>query len=241
MAIEAIINSVKYWCRLRETSEDTLVHKAYTEMQSINITESNFYHTMKELLNKHKINIKSASLYILQHLKKIFQNQFLEYWKIKLMENPKDHGNKLRSYRTYKNKFRKEEYLKIESKELRGALARLRLSAHNLHIETGRYAKPNERKEPRERLCTFCDLRECEDEFHFVMRCPLYKQQRKILFENFVSLYPVIREYSEQNQFIWIMASTDIDIIGEFAKFVRECFIVRSSFEQNRQSVIRKK
>jgi hypothetical protein len=36
-------------------------------------------------------------------------------------------------------------------------------------IEKGRYAYP--KIPPDKRICSFCDLYETEDEFHFLMKC----------------------------------------------------------------------
>ena len=50
------------------------------------------------------------------------------------------------------------------------------MSSHRLKVETGRWQKPttipfNERK------CTLC--LKLDDEFHFLLECPLYKDLRK--------------------------------------------------------------
>ena len=52
----------------------------------------------------------------------------------------------------------------------------LRLSSHRLEVEVGRWAKPN--KVPYEnRKCKICNI--LEDEFHFLLECPLYAELRK--------------------------------------------------------------
>ena len=55
----------------------------------------------------------------------------------------------------------------------RADLIKLRISAHKLAIETGRYARPfipsNMRK------CLLCDTGEVEDEFHFLLNCTSLK------------------------------------------------------------------
>ena len=61
-------------------------------------------------------------------------------------------------------------------------IARLRLRAHNLNVES-------ERSNPRSsRLCSCCAMvvdgrRIVEDEMHFMLECPLYSEDRKLLFE----------------------------------------------------------
>ena len=55
------------------------------------------------------------------------------------------------------------------------ALTRLRTSSHRLAIETERWTKPH--RTPRfERKCQLCNT--LEDEFHFVLECPLYRDLR---------------------------------------------------------------
>ena len=57
----------------------------------------------------------------------------------------------------------------------RYALTRLRTSSHRLAIETGRWTKPH--STPRfERHCQLCNT--LEDEFHFMLECPLYRDLR---------------------------------------------------------------
>ena len=63
---------------------------------------------------------------------------------------------------------------------MRSALRKLRISAHELKIETDRYKKlPNERSQ---RICERCNLNVIEDEFHFIISCPLYNDNRDRLF-----------------------------------------------------------
>ena len=57
----------------------------------------------------------------------------------------------------------------------RSVLTKLRISAHPLYIETGRYSKPPTPKEKR--LCCSCRLF-IEDEKHFVLYCSKYEQYR---------------------------------------------------------------
>ena len=82
----------------------------------------------------------------------------------------------------------------LEKFHLRKAISKLRLSAHNPLIETGRYAKP--RSLPRsERICKHCNFNYIENEFHFLSRCSLYETERAKMYNqvhhrnnNFISL-----------------------------------------------------
>ena len=55
-----------------------------------------------------------------------------------------------------KNVFVQEAYLNLLSQKWREDFAKLKLSAHTLHIYTGRYVKTNEWNKPKERLCIYC-------------------------------------------------------------------------------------
>ena len=64
----------------------------------------------------------------------------------------------------------------------RSFTTKLRISSHNLHIETGRHKRP--KKTPVEnRYCTYCTGKNIEDEMHFVCDCELYKNIRTKFFE----------------------------------------------------------
>ncbi len=89
---------------------------------------------------------------------------------------------KMKCYATFKNIFKSEAYLDIIGDfSTRSAFAKRRLSAHNLQIEVGRFAKP---KIPRsERSCLYCKSlgsNELEDEIHFTLYCPLYCDEKKV-------------------------------------------------------------
>ncbi len=80
---------------------------------------------------------------------------------------------KLRIYKKFKQDFRLENHLlHLENKGHQIALTKFRISSHNLRIETGRYEN-NSKLEPYERLCIFCDRLAIENEFHFLLECPL--------------------------------------------------------------------
>ena len=156
---------------------------------------------------------------------------FKRYWHSRLFDDSKsNYGNiKLRNYRLYKHHFRKEEYLtEISHRPYRSSFAKLRLSAHKLKIETGRYVKKEDKVPPSERICNFCKLQECEDEYHLMMRCELYKNERDILMQRVTSLFPHIHSYRDVVLYEWLMANLNGDILLSIGKFIHSCFEKRS-------------
>ena len=80
-------------------------------------------------------------------------------------------------YKNYILSFDFEHYLKVLPNKLRVALSRLRLSSHQLRIETGRYSQNI--VDRAQRMCTFCNKSDIEDEYHFVLMCPVYSILRQ--------------------------------------------------------------
>ena len=71
-----------------------------------------------------------------------------------------------------------EKYLLLGSVILRKAICRIKISAHDLRKESGRYAKHHLIRS--ERICTKCNSNEIEDEFHFILKCKFLKMKGKI-------------------------------------------------------------
>ena len=63
----------------------------------------------------------------------------------------------------------------------------LRLSSHPLSMETGRYQGIN----TVNRLCQFCKS-DVEDEFHFVLKCPVYDCFRKLYIKKYHRTHPSV-------------------------------------------------
>ena len=107
---------------------------------------------------------------------------FLDIWKLALTTS-----KKLTFYRQHKEEFGTEAYLDLKDYRHRKSLSRIRLSAHFLAIETGRYT-PSDGVYARR--CQFCssnveDLQHLpffspviEDEWHFLTCCPYYHDIR---------------------------------------------------------------
>jgi hypothetical protein len=100
---------------------------------------------------------------------------------------------KMSTYILYKTGFGHELYLSyIKSTKYRMSLTRLRLSSHCLNIEVGRYHP----RIPRHmRYCTQCELRDLEDEYHFILKCPKYRQLRNIYIPRYYSVNPSMAKY----------------------------------------------
>ena len=87
---------------------------------------------------------------------------------------------------TFKTTMEFEVYIDLLPKKLRFALASLRLSSHKLRIETDRYS--GNRIDRVQRKCLIplnCILNDLEDEYHFVLICPMYNDLRTTYITTF--------------------------------------------------------
>ena len=77
-------------------------------------------------------------------------------------------------------------------------ITKYRLSAHLLMIEKGRFTHI-----PRENRFCFCCQMEVEDEYHFILKCPLYLEYRKLYIKKYYwyrpSMYKLLQLLSTEN------------------------------------------
>ena len=136
-------------------------------------------------------------------------------------------GNKLRTYKIVKSQYVLEHYMKLNlPRNVSTAIAKVRLSAHDLEIERGRRTKPKPTP-VHERLCKFCNLNSVEDEIHFVTTCPFYNVERCKLFELYGFKNPVINTYSEKEIFVFLFKNQERHKLLELGKFLENSFIKR--------------
>ena len=92
---------------------------------------------------------------------------------LSMINNPE---HKLRTYALMKTEIGLENYLSVvKNVSIRTQFSKFRLSDHNLEIEKGRHRGID----AEQRFCPFCKDK-VENEIHFLLECPLYKELREI-------------------------------------------------------------
>ena len=125
---------------------------------------------------------------------------------------------KLRTYQLFKKVHEFEPYLHITNSKLRSGIAKSHTSAHSLEIERGRYAKP---KTPVEkRICNVCDHKAVEDEFHFLIQCSLYQEERTKMYAIYNIEIGSINVLSDMEKFTLIMSSKSIKMLISLGGFI---------------------
>ena len=142
---------------------------------------------------------------------------YRQQWRANILESPK-----LQTYKEFKTLLNPERYLTIINNfYIRRSLAKLRCSDHSLTIEKGRHLKI----ERSLRLCPCCTLSCVEDEFHFLMICPAFKDLRTLYLPNFQTTYP------SWGKFLTILTSENVDVIKSLSSYVYQGLKRRNKFQ----------
>ena len=103
----------------------------------------------------------------------------------------------------------------LKNKNERTMISKIRISAHKLAIEDGRYLNIPKHK----LICTACYTGEVEDEEHFLLNCSLYKPLRQVLCSKLVKL-------KRKKQYLYlkiILKSHNHYILKISSNFIEKC------------------
>jgi len=168
-----------YYSHLTEIDEQSgglhkLLKAAFEVDKSLGMKEN----AWSKKLSEFSTSIKIPSLKISKQSYKLkLEDYYKSKIKLQLSKIKGESSGKLLFFSKVFLEFEMQEYLKFNLPiHLRNKLSKLRISAHSLAIETGRYSKP--KTPPNERFCKFC-INQVEDEHHFLFQCPQYNLLRQ--------------------------------------------------------------
>lgn len=220
---DRIIRVVKYWFKLLKCDNTKYVKKIYNMM----LNDIDRLPNKKCWAKSIKTLFENLGFYyvwffqgvgneniLIEQLKQRLKDTYRQHWGEQL-----DNSTRASSYRLFAD-FSFKLYLEtLTLKKYRFAVTRLRLSAHRLAIETGRWHKPN--KIPRnERKCLYCHT--LEDEFHFLLECSLFKELRTQYIKKYFWKRPNIQK------FVALLSSENYNISTNLALFIAKAFEKRN-------------
>ncbi len=222
-------NICKYYMRLTKMPDIRLVKQIF-------IATANQRFSLKNIADKLATNIgidlNDHKKYSLKHFSNIVKTQLLYTYEddwFTFLSSPKGKGgsgNKLRVYQLYKRKHELEPYLSfLDNMSDCINLTRLRISAHHLRIERGRYERQNGKILPEcNRICLYCNMNTVESEIHMVTECPLYKHLRTPMLKKLK-----LDTLSQKQIFTTLMSVKTKEIATIFSRYISECFNLRLS------------
>lgn len=238
--VTSICHSINYWVHLWKHDNKSLVYKCLLDT-SYSDSTNNWTHSIKKIL--YTFNMQQSWVNLggnskkrtAKQLKRYMQDKYRQDW-LTYLNRPtvnEESGNKLRTYCQFKKLFKLENYLSyIKNPNMRKILTKLRISCHDLRIETGRHTKPH--KTPiDQRTCMMCDSGAVEDEYHFITSCTLYVDKLKKLKED-LSFFPSLVNCKNDYLFQFIITGGfgDVEASTRICKFLEECFILRQEKSQ---------
>ena len=221
--IDQITLSMKYINYIESDTENRLLKNFYANLtQDEKLQNGCTLLKMREQLNifmntRPHGNCKAFYSSFKTNLKNSFNTYWHKLLYTDISTSGKEGGNKLRTYRKFKTAIYFEKYLYINNTEKRKKIAQLRISAHKLKIETSRFTNKNIYKPPELRLCENCNLGKIEDEYHFMLECPLYKSLRQQFFKTITNSNGYFGSHCPHDKFIWIMTTEDMGTLNQQA------------------------
>ena len=94
-------------------------------------------------------------------------------------------------------------------------LVKIRTRNHKLPVEL--YSWRVVFKPGAERTCTICDTGDIGDEYHYIMKCPVF-------FEDRIKFLPSILNDKSPRSFIKLLKNDNINVLRGLAKFLKILF-----------------
>jgi len=218
LGTEIISNMIKYKEYLHSKDKTSVLYEALKLCESMPESTSHTKYwisqcnKIKEVLHSscdNQLNLNQSSK---KQIKLCINSLYTREWENKISQE-----SKMRTYNVFKNSFVMEDYLSLKNEHFRKALTKLRISAHTLAIEKGRYTIPP--TPAIDRICKHCPGRRIEDEYHFLMDCKKFSSERNKLFNFIEKACPQFKNIDDNNKFIYMMSS-GTDIAEPVARFV---------------------
>ena len=243
LEIDTTINMISFYLYIKGT-ENILLSKSLLEVKELNTNWMKYLNKIvnydienidscKYKNNKNKIegNVdKQLSHETLENkFKKTLYEKYEGEWKSYL-----DKSTRLEFYRNMTNKYNFENYLDIiTNRRHKAAYAKLRISAHKLHIKVGRYKKYDSKlrkyvNPPREERTSSKCKDKVEDEYHFLFDCEKNKTLRDKLYVRIndqitKAMFHQINKI-EKGQFLLNPENFPPHLVNLIAKFIHDSF-----------------
>ena len=224
---------ISYLTRI-SNSKDILLSEALSVSKLLyDQNKKSWYSTILSLLKYLKLDLRfvmNSKTNLKHFLYNKFKSNYNRLWFLSLHNDTinKDFGNKVRTYRLFKNNISLEPYLSMKNDEQRILLSKLRISNSNLEIERGRHRG----LQAKERICKLC-LKEVEDEIHFLLKCEALQNVRTPFIDLINNNNYNFKHLDITEQFIWLMSNEDNFIINQLSDMILKLHSSRNDIIQN--------
>ena len=221
------VRIIKYWCKLVK-SDNNLLRKSYeVALADYNRGKINWVFNCKKLLDEYGLSyvFNNSDGIDVKLFPKLFKRRvtdcFKQDWNASIGRSPI-----LEEYRHFKSGINYESYLDILPYDLRFYFTRIRISAHSLRIQTGRFG--NNYVPRNERFCNCCNTRDIEDVYHFILICPLYDELRKTHIDSAIYRRPSVYKLN------LVMETSKPKTLLNVAQFIKKAVNIRNNYLNTR-------
>ena len=171
---------LKFWHKIVHLPEDRLLKQVYkAEKASIAGDRSSWVFATKKLLTELQLaHIWESEATGPASAWQVLIREAIKAREIAAWDSGIEKKPKLRTYRTLKTAFGREDYLALPPQQ-RSIIAVMRSGTNSLRIETGRW----KREAVEDRICVLCGTAEVEDENHLITACAMYYDLRRRTYE----------------------------------------------------------
>ncbi len=195
--IDRQVKVISYWIKILENihfgNENLFICKMYIELYELTITQPGTV-TWASLVRDTLERCGMGNYWVAQNISD--KDRFLKIFRMRLQdiyqqtwEEEVGGSSEGRLFKHVKGDFRFEPYLNIVRQSLRISITKIRLSSHALFIERGRWVNVQK----NERLCQVCGV--IEDEFHCLIECPRFNNERRGLLPSGLNERPHMYEF----------------------------------------------
>ncbi|XP_067652478.1 uncharacterized protein [Haliotis asinina] len=223
MSLFTSIKVIKYWLKLLNMPPYRLPKKCYNMLVLFDRNgHTNWVTAIRKFLfskgfgyvwNNQYVDFKNL---FISELTRRLKDMYLHEW----FENM-SLSSKCLYYRMIKYNLDQEMYLSvINVKKFRTALSRFRCSSHNLYIESGRFRAIDREN----RICKLCDQCAIEDEYHFLLICPVYTRLRNLYINKYYNVH------ANQHKFVALLSNRNKIILQNLAMCVYYAMKFRAEY-----------
>lgn len=214
---------LKYWVKLLENPHSIMYNVYLLLVSDANSGKVNWASNIRDILINlgfpHYWYCHDVSCINIALLQQRLYDQFIQQW-----YNSIESSSKLVLYKQFKQYFQYECYLDLNiNQKFVNMLAKFRCGNLKLNIETGRYTSV-----PRHcRLCTVCNMKMVEDEFHFLLVCPAYRHLRLRLLPKYFNSWPSLYKFNT------LLSSNSKCLLSKLSKYIHAAWNHRTELLTN--------
>lgn len=209
---------INFWVKLLTGKISKLSYNIYLFLLHSNYVNSKWILFIKSILNStgrsdiwfrqpNQISFPLGKL-----IKQNLQDQFLQTWNSQL-----DNSSKGRNYSLFKTDISCESYITVLNGHMLYTMLKFRTSNHKLPIEVGRWNNID----ISDRKCNLCQLNDTGDEFHYLLICPFFQNERKVYIKQYYYRSPNIIKFRELLQ---IKSEVKLKRLSKFMKVIMSHF-----------------